>query len=104
MHAVIKTGGKQYPVKEKTIVDVELLDGEIGSTFEFNEVLFVSDGSKTHVGAPHVNGYKVVGEIIDCVSGPKIKSMKFKRSHNTRKKFGHRQHYTRVRITAVTSN
>jgi len=101
LYAIIKSGGKQYRVKKGAFIDVELLDGEPGSQIEFAEILFVYDGSNSIIGAPHLSDYVVLGELVDCVSGPKIKSMKYKRSHNVRKRFGHRQHYSRVEIKDV---
>lgn len=102
MYAIIKIGGKQYRVAIGDVVDVELLDGEIGSQVEFKQVLFVNNGSKLMVGEPHVSGCSVIGELIDCVAGPKITSVKYIPG-NHRKKIGHRQHYSRVKITQIAS-
>lgn len=104
MYAIIKTGGKQYRVAVGDVIDVELLHIEEGKPVEFSDVLFWYDGSKTTVGSPIVNGCIVKGEIIDSsVSGPKVVSVKYRPSHNERKKFGHRQKYSRVKITAIAA-
>lgn len=103
MYAIIKTGGKQYRVKEGSVIDVELLDDALGSVVEFKELLFVHNGDNALVGGPVVAGYVVKGEHLDVVSGPKITSIKYIPS-NHRRKFGHRQHYSRVKITEVGSS
>ena len=100
MYAIIKTGGKQYRVSVNDVIDVELLGVEIGKPVEFL-ALFTHDGSSAVIGQPHVEGCVVQGQVIDEARGPKILSMKYKPSHNQRKTFGHRQHYSRVKITAI---
>lgn len=102
MYAIIKSGGKQYRVKEGSVIDVELLSDSLGSEVEFKELLFVHNGDDAVVGGPHVSGYVVKGEHLDVVSGPKVTSVKYIPG-NHRRKFGHRQHYSRVKITEVTS-
>lgn len=101
MYAIIKTGGKQYRVAVGEEVDVEMIDGEIGSTVQFTDVLFVNNGSKARVGGPHVPGCIVTGELIDYVAGPKTTCVKYIPG-NHRKRIGHRQHYARVRITQIS--
>lgn len=103
MYAIIKTGGKQYRVAVGDIIDVELLEEEIGAKVKFDEVLFVTNGSKITFGEPFVKGAVVQGELIDCVAGPKIVSLKYIPG-NHRKKIGHRQHYSRVKITQIESS
>lgn len=102
MYAIIKTGGKQYRVAVGDVIDVELLKEEIGSEVKFSEVLFVTNGSKPVFGAPTVANCFVVGEHVDFVSGPKVTSVKYIPG-NHRKKIGHRQHYSRVKITQIAS-
>jgi large subunit ribosomal protein L21 len=100
-YAIIKTGGKQYRVSENDVIDVELLnDAKLGSEVSF-EVLFVNDGQATNVGTPSVPGFVVTGELLGFSTGPKITSMKYKASHHQYRKFGHRQHYSRVKITGI---
>src|SRR5215212_6120718 len=103
MYAIIQTGGKQYRVEEGDVIDVELLNNEEGPQVEFSDVLFAYDGSKAQVGKPGMSNFLVYGEILGTVKGEKITTLKYKRSHNQCRKWGHRQHYTRVKITAIGS-
>lgn len=103
LYAIIKTGGKQYKVAPGDVIDVELLDADFGAQVQF-EVLFVTDGASQQVGSPLVAGASVTGEIVDCVGGPKITSVKYKQRQNQRRKFGHRQKYSRVKITEVNGS
>ena len=100
-YAIIKTGGKQYRVAEGDIIEVELLKAQSGEAVEFSQVLLVTDGKTAHVGKPTVGGYLVKGELLGIASGPKVTSMKYKPSSHQYKKFGHRQHYSRVKITDI---
>jgi len=100
-YAIIKTGSKQYRVSAGDVIDVELLEGEKNSKIEFSEVLFLSDANQAQVGAPTIAGATVVGEVIDQVRGPKVIAYKYKKRKNYRRKVGHRQNYTRVKITEV---
>lgn len=101
MYAIIKTGGKQYRVALGDVIDVELLDSDTGAQVEFGEVLFVFDGSNTHVGQPAISNFPVYGEVLGKVSGEKVTTLKYKASHNQCRKWGHRQKYTRVKITGI---
>jgi large subunit ribosomal protein L21 len=101
MYAIIKTGGKQYRVAIGDIIDVELLTTEQGSQVTFNEVLFAYDGSKTHLGSPNLSNLPVYAEVVDNVKGDKVKGLKYKASHNQCRQWGHRQKYTRVKITGI---
>lgn len=104
MYAIIETGGKQYKVKKGDVIDVELLNDASDNKFEFNQVLFINDGKHSKVGTPTVGAYKVLGEIIDHVKGPKVVAYKYKQRKNTRRKVGHRQNYSRVKIVDITSS
>jgi large subunit ribosomal protein L21 len=101
MYAIIKSGGKQYRVAVGDFVDVELIEADIGGPVEFSEVLLVADGEQVQVGAPHVAGYVVKGELVDYVAGPKIHSVKYKKRKRSYRKWGHRQFYARVKIQAI---
>jgi len=101
MYAVIKTGGKQYKVQVGDEIDVELLGKNAGDKVQFAEVLFTHDGKKTQFGAPAIADFFVAGEVVDNVSGNKVTGLKYKRSHNQCRKWGHRQKYSRVKITAI---
>lgn len=100
-YAIIKTGGKQYRVEHNDVIDVELLDAEHGAKVKFEEVLFFFDGKGSKVGAPNIANFAVHGEVIGDATGPKISSIKYKRSHTQVRKFGHRQKYSRVKITGI---
>lgn len=100
MYAIIKTGGKQYRVAVGDVVDVDLLEGELGSEVHLTDILFVNDGSQSIIGGPLVAGYNVVAELVDYVSGPKVTSVKYIPG-NHRRKIGHRQHYSRIKITGI---
>ncbi|MDP1881039.1 MAG: 50S ribosomal protein L21 [Parachlamydiaceae bacterium] len=102
MHAIIKTGGKQYRVAIGDIIDVELLSSD-SKTVEF-EALFFNDGSTNTIGAPTIPNFLVHGEILGQVSGVKGKGLKYKRSHNECRQWGYRQKYTRLQITAIGSH
>ncbi len=101
-YAIIKTGSKQYQVSEGDVIDVELLESEKGSKIKFEDVLFVFGDKGAKVGAPTVAGAIVHGEVISHVRGPKVIAYKYKlRKRSTRRKVGHRQNYTRIKITEV---
>lgn len=103
MYAIIKTGGKQYRVALGDIIDVELLGSNAGDHIEFGDVLFAFDGNTTQIGKPGIPNFLVYGEVLGSISGEKITSLKYKPSHNQCRKWGHRQKYTRVKITGIGS-
>lgn len=103
MYAIIKTGGKQYRVAKDDVIDVELLETELGAQVEFEEVLFVNNGTDTLVGEPSVAGYIVKGEVIGNSAGPKVVSLKYKPRQHSKRKWGHRQHYSRIKILEIGS-
>src|SRR5262245_36153508 len=101
-YAIIKTGGKQYQVSSGDVIDVELLEGERGSKVTFHDVLFLHTGKEVKIGSPLIAGAVIQGEIIDQVRGPKVIAYKYKkRKRSTRRKVGHRQNYTRIKIIEV---
>lgn len=100
IYAIIRTGGKQYCVRENDLIDVELLREDQGEKVEFREVLFVNDGTP-RIGEPHVAGSIVKGEVVDGAAGPKVVSLKYRPRQHSVRKFGHRQHYSRVKITEI---
>lgn len=101
MYAIIKSGGKQYRVEKGDIINVELLGLEPNSSVEFNEVLFINDGAAAKVGAPIVSGSVVRGELLSEIKGPKVIAFKYKRRKQYRRKVGHRQKYSRVKIIEI---
>lgn len=102
MIAVIKTGGKQYIVKEGTTLNVEKLTGKVGEKAVFDQVLLLGDmGGEVKVGAPTVVGAKVEATILEQGRTPKVTVIKYKRKVRYKRKVGHRQHYTKVKITGI---
>ena len=101
MYAVIKTGGKQYRVEKDAVLQLEKLPGEAGDSLTFDEVLLLGDGETTKVGSPTLEGAQVMAEVLEQTRGPKIVVFKKKRRKNYRRKNGHRQDLTVVRITDI---
>lgn len=101
MFAVIRTGGKQYKVQPDTFLKVEKIDAEVGAKIDITDILMVSDGKKTTVGAPVVEGAKVVAEILEQGRGEKVIIFKKRRRQNYRRKNGHRQMLTTIKITEI---
>lgn len=104
MYAIIKTGGKQYKVSEGDLVRVEKLDNEIGESVEFDEVLLVGGDDEVKVGAPTVENAKVSAIVEDQAKDKKIVVYKYKPKKMYRKKQGHRQPYTLVKIDSISAN
>ena len=101
MFAVIKTGGKQYKVAANDTLKIEKLAGEPGEQIVFDSVLMVSEGESVSVGAPFVEGASVAAEVVEQTRGEKIIVFKKKRRQNYRRKKGHRQELTAVKITEI---
>ena len=102
MYAVIKTGGKQYKVAEGQHLCVEKLPGNAGDKVTLDQVLFVG-GDAPKIGQPLIAGAKVATKIVDQGRGKKIVVFKFRRRKNYRRKTGHRQPYTELKITGITA-
>ena|ERR1700733_3803029 len=100
MFAVIRTGGKQYKVAKDDVISVEKLIGDAGGTITFGEVLMLG-GDSPQSGAPLIKGASVVAEIVAQERGDKVIAFKKKRRKNTHRKRGHRQHFTKVKITEI---
>lgn len=98
MYAVIQTGGKQYRVQPGDTVHVEKLPGAAGDPVQFDRVLMISDDDSVAVGRPVVEGAKVSGEIVEQGRGKKLIVFKFKRRKDYRRRNGHRQDYTAIKI------
>lgn len=101
MYAIIATGGKQYRVQEGDLLFVEKLAAEVDSTVEINEVLVVSKDGKITVGAPVVEGAKVVARVVKHGKAKKVIVFKFKAKKDYRRKQGHRQPYTQIKIEKI---
>ena len=104
MFAVIRTGGKQYRVTKDVVLKVEKLeDAEAGATYTFTDVLAVGDGENVTLGAPTVEGATVTATVIAQDRTPKIIIFKKRRRQNSRRKNGHRQHITVLRVSAINA-
>ena len=104
MFAVIRTGGKQYRVAPNDVIKVERLPGSAGEVIELAEVLMLGDGDKVTVGAPLIGGACVGASVIAQGQGDKVLVFKKKRRHNYRRKNGHRQDLTILRITEILTD
>ena len=107
MYAVIKTGGKQYRVAKDEVITIERLgpgsENPPGAQVTFGDVLLIGGEGEPKVGAPLVAGASVSGEVVAALRGPKVLVIKKKRRHNYRRKNGHRQPFTVLRITGISA-
>lgn len=101
MYAVIKTGGKQYKVAPDDVVLIEKLVAAAGETVSFGDVLMIGGEGEVKIGAPLLAGASVSGEVLAQEQTDKVLTVKKKRRHNYRRKIGHRQEVTRVKITGI---
>jgi len=101
MYAIIDDHGRQYTVREGDLVDLDLKDATEKESIVFDRVLMVSGEGGTKVGTPTVEGARVTGTVLGETKGRKIVVRKFRRRKNYRRKQGHRQHFTRVRIDSI---
>ena len=101
--AIIETGGKQYKVSASNILKVEKLNIVKGKKVEFRKVLLINDEQNTEVGNPTVEGALVEGLVLDNIKDRKILVFKKRRRQNSRKKYGHRQHLSKIQITKILS-
>ena len=102
MFAVVKTGGKQYKVSEGDVIQVEKLEGEVGAAVTLDQVLMVGENEDVQVGTPMLDGNQVTAEITEQLKDKKIIVFKKKRRKNYRRKNGHRQLVTRLKITKIS--
>lgn len=100
MYAIIESGSKQYRVEKGDVIEVELLHNS-SDKVEFQQVVFLNTGNGFKVGKPHVAKCIVHGELVDEVKGPKVIAFKYKERKGIRRKVGHRQRYSRVKITDI---
>ena len=103
MYAVIETGGKQYKVEPGQTLHVEKLDGDVGTNIEFDRVLLIANDGNVALGQPLVAGARVTAKILDHDRGERLIVYKFRPKKNYRRKNGHRQHETTVKITGITA-
>ncbi|HEY1632710.1 MAG TPA: 50S ribosomal protein L21 [Rhizomicrobium sp.] len=102
MFAVIRTGGKQYKVAKDDVLVVEKLIGDAGGTLTIDEVMMLGGDNPQH-GAPLIKGASVTAEIVEHGKGEKVIAFKKKRRKNTHRKRGHRQHFTKIKITGISA-
>ena len=101
MYAVIESGSKQYKVMVGDTVEVELLDANVGDTIQLDRVLVLAEGDNIQVGQPVVSSAKVTATVLDHIRGPKVIIFRYVAKERIRRKTGHRQDYTRLRIDAI---
>jgi len=101
MYAVIRSGGKQYRVSQGGSVRVEKLAGEVGSSITLDDVLMIGGNDDVKIGSPTVDGAQVTGTIVAQGRGPKLTIFKMKRRKGYRRKQGHRQDYTEIRVDEI---
>ncbi|MDD4565776.1 MAG: 50S ribosomal protein L21 [Eubacteriales bacterium] len=104
MYAVIETGGKQYKVQAGDVITIEKLKAFAGDEVTFDKVLLMSDGEKVQVGAPIIEAAKVYGSVVENGKREKVIIYKYKSKKDYRKKQGHRQPYTMVKIESLSSD
>jgi len=103
MYAVIESGGKQHRVEEGEVLKLEKLEAATGDTISFDKVLMVGEGESVKIGEPYVKGGKVTAEVLSQGRGKKINIIKFRRRKHSRSQQGHRQWFTEVKITGISS-
>ena len=101
--AVIQTGGKQYKVSASEILKIEKLNSQVGKTVEFKNILFLNDDKNTEIGNPNIKGAKVEATILKNTKNRTVLVFKKRRRKNSRKKYGHRQPITLIKITKIFS-
>ena len=102
MYAIIRSGGKQYRAKVGSTIDVDRLPNDVGDSIDIGDVLLVVNGDDTVIGQPRVEGASVSATVVDQFRGKKIIVYKYRQRTNYRRKQGHRQYYTRLRIDEIS--
>ena len=102
MYAIIRSGGKQYRAEVGGTIDVDRLPNEVGDSINIGDVLLVANGEDTVIGQPRVEGALVTVTVVDQFRGKKIIVYKYRQRTNYRRKQGHRQYYTRLRIDEIS--
>lgn len=102
MYAIIRSGGKQYRAEIGATIDVDRLPNPVGDSIEIGDVLLVANGDATVIGQPQVEGASVSATVVDQFRGKKIIVYKYRQRTNYRRKQGHRQYYTRLRIDDIS--
>ena len=104
MYAIVSSGGKQYKVQKDEILRVEKISGDIGAPVSFDKVLMFSDGENVNIGQPVLENVSVNGHIVEQDKAKKIIVFKYKRRKRYRRKQGHRQQYTAIKIDSIENN
>ena len=104
MYAIIRSGGRQYRAEVGKTIDVERLPYEVEEAFEIDDVLLVNDGETTTIGQPTVAGAKVKVTVVDQYRAKKVIVFKYRQRTNYRRRYGHRQHYTRIRVDDIIAS
>jgi len=102
MHAVVKTGGKEYRISKGDILRVERLEGKVGDEVTLRDVLMVSQEAQVHLGTPQLTNAMVTAEIVQQTKGKKVLTYKMKKRKNYRRFKGHRQNYTYLKVNEIT--
>jgi len=102
MYAILETGGKQYKVSEGSVISVEKLGLESGSAYVFDKIIATSNGTELKVGAPYVNGAKVEASVVEEGKHKKVIVFKYKPKKGYKKKKGHRQPFTKLKIDKIS--
>lgn len=103
MYAIVDDRGTQIKVEQGQEVVIDYFDAAVGSEMAFDRVLLIGDGQATKIGTPAVSGAKVTAEVVGVVQGPKLVVQKARRRKNMRRKNGHRQIFSKVRVTAISA-
>ncbi|GAB4321119.1 MAG: 50S ribosomal protein L21 [Phototrophicales bacterium] len=102
MYAIFRSGGRQYRAEVGATIDVERLPQDVDAQIEIDDVLLVSDGEKTLIGQPTVKGASVKATVVKQFRGKKVIVFKYRQRTNYRRRYGHRQYYTRLRIDDIS--
>ena len=101
MYAVIEAGGKQHKVEVGQVLEVDLMQEELGSDHAFENVMLYVDGEDVQIGEPFIENAKVVAQIVDEVKGDKVTILRFRRRKHSMRRIGHRQRYTQIKIKEI---
>lgn len=103
MYAIVRIGNRQYRAEVGTIIDVDKLPYNVGDEVAFDDVLLIGDGDSTVIGQPRVDGAAVKASVVEQFRGDKVIVFKYRQRTNYRRKIGHRQYHTRLRIEDITT-
>jgi large subunit ribosomal protein L21 len=101
MYAIVRSGNHQYRAEVGSVIDVERLPQEVNDSFELTDVLLIGDGENTVIGQPVIDGARVKVTVLDQARGEKIIVFKYRQRTNYRRKRGHRQYFTRLRVDEI---